>query len=81
MKLHYGSQIKNWFSKHLWNFLPRYLMEFKPVWDICNCHVGFSDYGYMCRPHAEVYYHTLWIYVPKFIFRLWRKRDGYQTVR
>jgi hypothetical protein len=51
----------------------RRLTEFAPVCDICGKHVGFSDYGYMCKTCGDVYYVVLkWIPVPKFMMKALR---------
>lgn len=59
----------NPFAKYQW----RRLSEFPAKCDICNKDINFSDYPYMCKEHALIYYHTIWKYLPKFIFRLVNK--------
>jgi hypothetical protein len=63
--------IKGWYCKNFYS-IQRLLTEFNGVCDICNKPVGFSDYGYMCREHGDIYYKTSWKFYPKFLFRLYQ---------
>ncbi len=76
--------IKNWWCRNFYNhwkpkqeYCWRRLTEFKAVCDICNKPINFSDYGYMCRKHGDIYYNkTLWKYFPKFMFKIYVKVKG-----
>jgi hypothetical protein len=72
--------MKNWWCRNFYNRVNpfaelqlRRLGEFPAVCDICNKKLNFSDYGYMCKEHAVVYYHTFWRFLPKFMFRVFKK--------
>ena len=66
------SKFKKWFTRNLYGgpVWSRHLMEFPAVCDICNTPVGWSDYGYMCKKHGDVFYKTFWKYLPKFLFKI-----------
>lgn len=71
----------NFVSRHFYNlpfkkigtkrYFLRSLSRAPGICDICDVKVGFSDYGYMCRKHGDIFYQSNWKYFPKFLYRMY----------
>jgi len=73
------SQFKNFFCRNFYDGFSfskncfRRLSEFDAICDICNKKLNFSDYGYMCKKHGDIYQRTNWKFAPRFVFRIYTK--------